>query len=120
MEHVRKQTHAHVRAVERYGREFNLAKVCRIVQSGRAKFVALGRDGCATFDVPYDENGTTTTVRVMMSADRTHVVTVVPPVASWEVAKARKAATADRRGKRNREYYKRFEDDEEEVVTVHR
>lgn len=110
----RVKTHAQVRAVERYGRELNLRKIALTVLAGQARFLAPAHDGCGFYDVPYEENGTKTTVRVLMSADRTFVVTVLPQDAV--VGKhndERLAKIYDRRGKRKQEFFKRFEDDED-------
>ncbi len=113
-------THAATRAVERYGQEFNLAKICRIVRSGRAKFVVSGKDGCAFYDVPYQEriSGPGIVVRVLMNADKTFVITVVPPKTTGEIARALIKQRRDGQADQRRKFFRGFEDDEEDCVTV--
>jgi hypothetical protein len=111
--------HAQMRAVERYGREFHLGIICRIIREGKAKFVGPCKKGGATYDVPYTErNGTVTIVRVVVNDTKNVVLTVLPRKYGIEVARERFAELDTRARKRKQEFFKRFEDDEEELVTV--
>lgn len=111
-------THAATRAVERYGRQFDLAKISRMVRSGRAKFYAPTHDGCTFYDVPYEEAGSVTTVRVLMNADNKFVITVVPPQSANEVYRERGQQIQDSNARRKRAFFRGFQDDEEDCVTA--
>jgi hypothetical protein len=107
--------HAEERAVERYGHKFNASRLLKKIRNGEGKLITLcGYEGRLIYDVPHKIPGQDPTfVRVVVNPERTLVITVLPQQSPQELAKAKVKKIADSNGHRKREFFKRFDDDEE-------
>jgi hypothetical protein len=120
---AQRQSHAEQRAVERYGQELSMRLVAQIVQGGQANAIAPGHQGCTFYDVPYKRHAGgrgPEVVRVLMSPDKCHVITVIHtqtplPVQAW---KNKLKKMDDQNGQRKKAFFRGFESDEEDCVTV--
>lgn len=112
MDEIQKTTHAHVRGLERYGREFNFGVICREVREGRGKLVSINPGGCLTYDVLYELG---LTVRAVLSPDKNHVITILPPKFRSQMAREHLQARFKAESKQRRDFFKRLriQDDEE-------
>lgn len=113
------RTHAHDRAVERLGitPSENLGwwfpHLLKIIREGGAKCVQLGKNGTLAYDVPTNTEVYRGTVRVLVTPDRSFVITVLPRSSSTERVKQRRKQRCAVQGKRRQEFFKRIEDQDE-------
>jgi hypothetical protein len=114
-----RSTHAHARAVERLGivPDANLGwwfpHLLKIIRDGGAKLVQFGHDGKLAYDVPTDTKVYRGTVRVLVTADKNFVITVLPTTSKIEHARQRLRQRREAEGQRRREFHRIEENDDE-------
>ena len=96
--------HAKQRVVERYSGH-NLGKLLRKIRDGEAKFVLHGHFGRLIYDVPTNINGKDVVIRMVVNAEKTAVISVLPP--EFRSEKINRNAKAVKRA-----FFKHFEDEE--------
>lgn len=105
--------HAAQRAQERLGFVPRFKNVMQKIQQGKARLVGV-TDQRPVYDVPYKHpHGGDVTVRVLLDETKKYVMTVLP--SRWETSDQR---LQDKAKLRRKEFFKRFESDEEEFAVT--
>jgi hypothetical protein len=87
-----------------------IRSLLQTIRDGRAKLVQLGNcDRRLIYDVPTETHFYRGTLRLVVDANKTFVVSVVPAISSRELVKQR----ADAEGKRKRDFYRSLRRDDD-------
>jgi hypothetical protein len=116
-------THAYRRAKERlqlpdtFNFNYFFKRLLHKIRRGDAKCVQLAHEGRLIYDVS-GVLGYPGKVRVIVNAEKTCVISVIPAVSDQDRVKQSKKEAAEAKGKRTREFYRslRIEDDDEYQV----
>jgi hypothetical protein len=112
--------HAKEQAIARYGQNFQPKHLLAKINAGEAKLIRLAHQGRLFYDVPcINTFGQPVIVRVLVNAEKTAVISIVPPQTQKEIKDASVKAEQKKAAKRKQRLYRDFkgvEEDEFEIV----
>jgi hypothetical protein len=112
--------HAKEQAIARYGQTFNHGRLLEKINAGEARLVRLAHQGRLFYDVSYrSEFNSDIIVRVLVNAEKTAVISIVPPQTQKEIKDASVKAEQKKAAKRRQRLFREFkgvDDDEFETA----